>query len=81
MKIVKQRIKKIQSIANRMTTAKDVKEAQDLGNAMQTQIALLQTDKIQADIEKNTEELNEKLIEKQRQDEIERRMNNFTSPW
>lgn len=60
-----------------MKSAKDMKEAQDLGNAMQTQMALLQTDKIAMDLALSTEQYNKIQAEKQRDDEIKRINSNF----
>lgn len=60
---VDDRLKTINSIADRMSKAKDTKEAQDLSNAMQTQIALLQADNIQRDIQAKQQEQQERLIE------------------
>lgn len=74
---VNKRIDTIQGIAKRMEKAKDVKEAQDLSNAMQTQIALLNTDKIALDIARSNEELAKSKAEKQKQDEVKRINSNF----
>ncbi|MBN6080100.1 type IV secretion system protein, partial [Aggregatibacter actinomycetemcomitans] len=52
---VKARVNTINEIAKRMQAAGKTKEAQDLQNAMQTQIALLNADKIKMDIAKNSE--------------------------
>ncbi|MDH2998055.1 hypothetical protein A1D22_09215 [Pasteurellaceae bacterium LFhippo2] len=71
------RISTIESIANRMKNAKDAKEAQDLSNAMQTQIALLQTDKLAMDLALSTEQYNKVQADKQKQDEIKRINSNF----
>lgn len=62
------RLNTIEKIAKQMKTAKDSKEAQDLSNAMQTQIALLQADKLKLDIARNSEELAKSKAEKQRKD-------------
>ncbi|HDR1236516.1 hypothetical protein CBE90_04705 [Pasteurella multocida] len=71
------RISTIENIAKKMRNAKDMKEAQDLSNAMQTQMALLQTDKIAMDLALSTEEYNRVQAEKQKQDEIKRINANF----
>lgn len=81
LKTVNQRIKKINQIAKRMETSKDVKETQDLSNAMQTQIALLQSDKMLMDIEKNADELNQRLLDKQKKDEQMKNQKNITQPF
>ena len=60
-----------------MKSAKDSKEAQDLGNVMNTQIALLQTDKIAMDLALSTEQYNRTQAEKQREDEIKKINSNF----
>ena len=54
-----------------------MKEAQDLSNAMQTLMALLQTDKIAMDLAMSTEQYNKIQAEKQRDDEIKRINSNF----
>ena len=74
---LEKRISTIENIAKKMKTAKDSKEAQDLGNAMNTQIALLQTDKIAMDLALSTEQYNRTQAEKQREDEIKKINSNF----
>lgn len=67
---VKARVNKINEIAKRMQTATKTKEAQDLQNAMQTQIALLNADKIKMDIAKNSEELADRKADKLKEAEL-----------
>ena len=50
-----------------MEVASTQKEAQDLQNAMQTQIALLNADKIKMDIARNSEDLADRKADKQRE--------------
>ena len=50
-----------------MESATTAKQAQDLQNAMQTQIALLNADKIKMDIARNSEDLADRKAEKQRE--------------
>lgn len=69
---LKKRISTIENIANKMKNAKDMKEAQDLSNAMQTQMALLQTDKIAMDLALSTEQYNKIQAENQRKNERKR---------
>jgi|SRR5699024_1822232 len=69
---VNERVNTINEIADRMAKATDTKEAQDLGNAMQTQIALLQADNIQRDIQAKQFEQQERLIEQQAWNEMAR---------
>ncbi|KYK72331.1 hypothetical protein SC936_06745 [Aggregatibacter actinomycetemcomitans serotype e str. SC936] len=64
---VKARVNTINEIAKRMQAAGKTKEAQDLQNAMQTQIALLNADKIKMDIARNSEELADRKAEKQQE--------------
>ena len=64
---VKSRVNKINDIAKRMEVASTQKEAQDLQNAMQTQIALLNADKIKMDIARNSEDLADRKADKQRE--------------
>ncbi len=69
---VKERVNTINDIAMKMKGATTTKQAQDLSNAMQTQIALLQADKIAHDIAKSSEELAEKKSQKLKADELRR---------
>lgn len=71
-KKLEKRIATIENIAKKMKSAKDSKEAQDLGNAMQTQMALLQTDKIAMDLALSTEQYNKVQAENQRNNELKR---------
>ncbi|MBN6059370.1 type IV secretion system protein [Aggregatibacter actinomycetemcomitans] len=64
---VKARVNTINEIAKRMQAAGKTKETQDLQNAMQTQIALLNADKIKMDIARNSEELADRKAEKQQE--------------
>ena len=64
---VKKRVNKINEIAARMERSTKTKETQDLQNAMQTQIALLNADKIKMDIAKNSEDLADRKSEKQQE--------------
>lgn len=66
---LKKRISTIENIAGKMKNAKDMKEAQDLSNAMQTQMALLQTDKIAMDLALSTEQYNRTQAENQQKEE------------
>lgn len=63
---VQTRISTIENIAKQMKVAKDSKQAQDLSNAMQTQIALLQADKLALDVARSNEELAKSKAEKQK---------------
>lgn len=77
IKSLKSRVDNIQNIANRMKSAKDMKEAQDLGNAMQAQIALLNADKMMFELMRDKAEHFKSIIEKKKKDEIERKNANF----
>ena len=68
-KKLEKRISTIDGIAKKMKSAKDMKEAQDLGNAMQTQMALLQSDKIAMDLALSTEQYNRTQAENQQKEE------------
>lgn len=70
------RIKTIENISTRMAKSKDPKESIDLGNAMSIQLGLLQSDKLKFEIQRNMEESQARLLEKQKQDEIEKQKNN-----
>ena len=64
---VKKRVNKINEIAARMERSTKTKETQDLQNAMQTQIALLNADKIKMDIARNSEDLADRKVDKQKE--------------
>lgn len=66
---LEKRISTIENIAGKMKNAKDMKEAQDLSNAMQTQMALLQSDKIAMDLALSTEQYNRTQAEIQQKEE------------
>lgn len=72
---VNDRVSSINKIADRMSKATDVKEAQDLSNAMQTQMALLQTDNIQRDIQAKQQDQQERLIEQQKWNKLNESVN------
>lgn len=74
------RINKINEIARRMQRSTNPKETMDLGNAMNTQIALLQADKLKMDLQSSIDDSQQRLIEKQKQDEIKQAHNNHI-PW
>lgn len=74
---VENRVKEINKIAQQMKRAKDQKEATDLSNAMQAQIALLQADKLQLDIKRSNEELAKSKAEKQHEEYIKKINSNF----
>lgn len=78
---LEKRISTIENIADKMKNAKDMKEAQDLGNAMQTQMALLQSDKIAMDLALSTEQYNRTQAEKQKQDEVKKNDMTITQPF
>lgn len=81
IKVIKQRVNTINNIANKMKVAATSKEAQDLNNAMNTQIALLQADKLQADSEVSTEKLNESLLKKKEEERIRINTHNIKQPF
>ncbi len=78
MDILDDRIQSINKIADRMAKAKDTKEAQDLSNAMQAQIALLQADSIRRDIQSKQTEQQQRLIEQQARNKIIKDMREST---
>ena len=63
-----------------MQRSTNPKETMDLGNAMNTQIALMQADKLKIDIQTSIDDSQQRLIEKQKQDEIKQAHNNHI-PW
>lgn len=72
---IHKRVDNINQIAKRMEKAHDPKEAMDLSNAMQTQIALLNADKILQDSQYRAELHHDKFLEKQKEEEIRKRRN------
>ncbi|MDP8042536.1 type IV secretion system protein [Pasteurella atlantica] len=71
---VKERIETINDIADRMGRAKDTKEAQDLSNAMQTQIALLNADKIKIELENNIDLQQQRILQKQKKAQFKEKL-------
>lgn len=80
VKALNARIEKIDEISRRMQRSKDPKDSLDLANAMNTQMALLQADKLKMDIQADIDEAQQRLIEKQKRDEIQKSHNNHI-PW
>lgn len=77
LSVLKARVDKIDDISKRMTRSDNPKETADLANAMSTQMALLQADKLKMDMQAAIEDSQARLIEKQRLDEIELYSNSF----
>ncbi|WP_392563303.1 type IV secretion system protein [Orbus wheelerorum] len=71
---IQTRVETINKIANRMAVSKDQKESIDLGNAMNTQLTLLQAEKLKMDLQVQQEEQQQKLIEKREQDLLKQKM-------
>ena len=80
LKAIDERVEKINKIAKKMAQSKDQKESQDLNNAMSTQLALLQADKLKMDIQVQQERLQKDLIEKQREDLFNQQLELNTPP-
>jgi len=57
-----------------MAQSKDQKESMDLGNAMNTQLTLLQAEKLKIDLQNQQEEQQQKLIEKRDDDILKEKM-------
>lgn len=73
---VNSKLKAIDKLANRMAKSKDVKESQDLKNAMDVQLAALQTQKIQLDLfNARQEEYRRLMNDQQKQLASQRRLN------
>ncbi|MFQ1000023.1 type IV secretion system protein [Gilliamella sp. BG6] len=68
LKAIDERVKTINKIAKKMAQSKDQKESLDLNNAMNTQLALLQADKLKMDIQVQQSKLQSELIEKEKED-------------
>lgn len=68
LKAIDERVEKINKIAKKMAQSKDQKESQDLNNAMSTQLALLQADKLKMDIQVQQQQQQRELIEMQHED-------------
>lgn len=65
---INERVEKVNAIAKKMAISKDQKESQDLNNAMSTQLALLQADKLKMDVQLQQEKQQDELLEKQKED-------------
>lgn len=68
LKAIDERVKTINKIAKKMAQSKDQKESLDLNNAMNTQLALLQADKLRMDIQVQQQRQQQELIEKKEED-------------
>ncbi|OCG40860.1 type IV secretion system protein [Gilliamella sp. Bif1-4] len=68
LKAIDERVKTINKIAKKMAQSKDQKESLDLNNAMNTQLALLQADKLKMDIQVQQQQQQKELIEVQQED-------------
>ncbi|OCG69507.1 hypothetical protein A9G43_00885 [Gilliamella sp. Occ3-1] len=68
LKAIDERVKTINKIAKKMAQSKDQKESLDLNNAMNTQLALLQADKLRMDIQVQQQLQQKELIEVQQED-------------
>lgn len=68
LKAIDERVKTINKIAKKMAQSKDQKESLDLNNAMNTQLALLQADKLKMDIQVQQQLQQKELIEVQQED-------------
>jgi hypothetical protein len=68
LKAIDERVKTINKIAKKMAQSKDQKESLDLNNAMNTQLALLQADKLKMDIQVQQQRQQQELIEKKEED-------------
>jgi len=71
---IQTRVETINKIASRMAQSKDQKESMDLGNAMNTQLTLLQAEKLKIDLQNQQEEQQQKLIEKRDDDILKEKM-------
>ncbi|MDG6896502.1 hypothetical protein A6A19_00380 [Actinobacillus delphinicola] len=58
-------LEKIEKISKRMANAKDIKEAQDLSNSMQAEMALLQAENLKMQISLSSEKLQKEILAKQ----------------
>lgn len=67
LQAIDERVKTINKIAKKMAQSKDQKESQDLNNAMSTQLALLQADKLKMDIQVQQQQQQRELIEMQQE--------------
>ncbi|TYA26251.1 transport associated protein 4, partial [Aggregatibacter actinomycetemcomitans] len=73
---VNSKLKTIDKLAKRMTKSQDVKESQDLKNAMDVQLAALQSQKVQLDLfNARQTEYRRLMNEQQKQLASQRRLN------
>ncbi|HDX1051048.1 TPA: type IV secretion system protein [Pasteurella multocida] len=63
---ISKKMKELDRLSKRIAKAKDMKEAQDLGNTMQLKIAGLQAEKLQLDIYQAQQATYEKLVREQK---------------
>lgn len=68
---LKSRVRQIENLGKKMQSAKTQKESQDLANALQVQMSLLQADQLMFDIKRSESELSQYLNEKYHEDEFE----------
>lgn len=80
LKQLEKRITTIEGISKRMENAKDQKESMDLANAMNTQMTLLQADKVKMDIQQSIDESQLRLLDKQEKDRLEE-VNSIYEVW
>ncbi|MFQ1018124.1 type IV secretion system protein [Gilliamella sp. BG7] len=74
LKAIDERVKTINKIAKKMAQSKDQKESLDLNNAMNTQLALLQADKLKMDIQVQQQLQQKALIEMQQENIMKEKM-------
>ncbi|OOF40056.1 transport associated protein 4 [Rodentibacter rarus] len=65
-KRISKKMQELDSLSKRIAKAKDMKEAQDLGNTMQLKIASLQAEKLQFDIQQAQQATYERLVREQK---------------
>lgn len=68
LKSINERVETVNKIAKKMSVSKDQKESIDLNNAMNTQIALLQVEKLKMDLQVQQQKQQQELIEIQNED-------------
>lgn len=70
---ISDRSKIINQLANKLKGSKDIKESADIGNAIQTQVALLEAEKTQIELYRLSREKQKELLQEQKRQEYLKR--------
>lgn len=73
--------KNISNLAKKLKNSKDIKESADLNNAIQTQVALMQAEKIKIDLYTKQREANKKMMQERSFENNMKRAQNSSYRW